>query len=405
MQTALWLFLHVESETIRVLQWFVSRGENDNINLIEAGEGDPKPATEKIERTIMVLPSAKVLLTQVRLPPNVRATEQSLGYALEDRLAQDPSEILIRVLEEPQDRSGQFAVAVWDRKLQRLIAEAALDWQITRYALTPDSLLLPLEQDTWSLWYSPTRCFARIHPKLGLELPLGSEAMILRQYWTKSLEEGRAPKKINIYGDKAHEDWAMKAVQDWAVPLPLQFNRANVTTFMRTAFIDLHPSDYALWWREFWDRWIVRDRALFKPLFALALSVVGVIGVQTIQWAREAQQLENKIQSNFHKIFGKEAVQTFDPIAQMEKRVRQHKGAMQNGSLSHAMGQVLRATQNQSGNEALAPPIALEWKNETLTLSFQQNIPVSVVSTIQNLAPEKTVLANAQQMIIGKKQP
>lgn len=128
-----------------------------------AGLPEPRFSAPK---GVSLVPGEDVLLLAVDLPVMTASQRRaSLGFAIEDRIAQPLDEV--QVVPGPQMPSGQWLVAVVARSVLQGFATDTV-----KPALWPDVLLLPVPGSGWSVWAGGARALVRLPDGTGFATTL-----------------------------------------------------------------------------------------------------------------------------------------------------------------------------------------------------------------------------------------
>ncbi len=274
-------------------------------------------------RIVAIVPSHRILFTQVRLPKRSRRQwAEALPFALEDQVAADV-ETLHFAGGDP-DGDGSIPVAVVERScLNGWLAtfrEAGLHPDL----LWPDLFLLPWIPHTWSIVHSANFIGIRWQPFQGCVVadPL-APAIVERLY--RDLAEADRPREIVFWGDP--EDPAIRslkaAVADedclWTVRDGLWYEDASRgpctgLNLLQGPFAPNHLR------QAVWERWKPAAR-LGAAALALALALLVI---QRIRLGGVAHSWQTRVHQIFHAVLpGQPYV---SPRAQIEQALRTRVG-------------------------------------------------------------------------------
>ena len=153
-------------------------------------------------RQILVAPSEAVTLHRLALPSRKRSTwARAVPFALEDYLVED-IETLHFALGGAVD-GGYLPVAVVDRILLSAWLETCDQAGLTPAAVVPDPLLLPWQNDEWSVLLEARRALVRTGRWEGFATERDNLALLLAQTLAEAGET--KPRRLRVWGAPATE--------------------------------------------------------------------------------------------------------------------------------------------------------------------------------------------------------
>lgn len=304
---------------------------NPQWQLTAQGKSDTR--WPKAKWTELVLPAGHTRFTQLELPPMRQPNNATLGFALEDQLANDPANnayLLGRKIEE-----GVFLLAI------SAIAplKQALAWfkqhgrEIDR--IIPEEMLLPKpDPKSWVCATTPDGWIVRVDEAQAFYVPTVAECLF------DSLRAAFSPQALVVCGAMP----LPKPLADLPVQrLFLDWQRAEAQTsydFAQHALFSGH------WWRRrHWKRAIKRAGwVLFALIAAEALFFTGEMGWNVWRkWALERQIIADAAVLQIKTASSNDAViQARAALDRLHRQygVTQYDGALQ---LMLALNEVLKA--------------------------------------------------------------
>ncbi|REL36951.1 type II secretion system protein GspL [Thalassotalea euphylliae] len=182
------LYIRLASKPEQAIAWLVwSTGQQE---IIASGELPDAQALATISdkarqrQVIAIAPGSDVLLKALTVPAkSAKAMRQAVPYMLEDELAQDVDELFFAFAERaPADSEHNCHVAIIERQLiQRWQAQLS-DAGITCRVMMPETLLMPLIADKWSVIAHQGQLVVRQGAWQGASLD-ESQWQFMTQHW------------------------------------------------------------------------------------------------------------------------------------------------------------------------------------------------------------------------------
>jgi general secretion pathway protein L len=267
-------------------------------------------------RQILVAPSEAVTLHRLALPSRKRSTwARAVPFALEDYLVED-IETLHFALGGAVD-GGYLPVAVVDRILLSAWLETCDQADLTPAAVVPDSLLLPWQNDEWSVLLEARRALVRTGRWEGFATERDNLALLLAQALAEAGET--KPRRLRVWGAPATE------LAETGVELSLEDTPSEPLALFASGYqpatvLNLLQGGYSR--QAHWGRWLRPWRAA-AALAGMTL-LVQIAGQVYDHWRlqREVTALRTEIERTFKDALP-EATRIVNPKVQMETRLRE----------------------------------------------------------------------------------
>jgi len=328
-------------------EWLVVNARGRPLSGLGRGGGEELAGRCRRRQVILLVPGADVLLTRVTLPTrNATGIARALPYAVEDQLAEDVD--ALHFARGPQDAAGAMPVAVIRRQRLDHYLET-----LDRLGIRPDRvyaapLLLPWQENTWSILLEDGKALLRYGHDQGMELETDCLAPIVDRLLREHDAEDMPRLKIWYSGEREPDtgELAMTGCEIDVVPVPETGMALLASALAKNTPFDLLQGAY---------RQQGVDLLSFRPwrpalvLLALAMLVqLGGMGYQHWLLRGETRALEQEIQTLFRSAFpdagrlvpGRELVLAKQKLAQLRRQYGQ--GADPFLSLLYASGEVLR---------------------------------------------------------------
>lgn len=267
-------------------------------------------------RQILVAPSEAVTLHRLALPSRKRSTwARAVPFALEDYLVED-IETLHFALGGAVD-GGYLPVAVVDRILLSAWLETCDQAGLTPAAVVPDSLLLPWQNDEWSVLLEARRALVRTGRWEGFATERDNLALLLAQALAEAGET--KPRCLRVWGAPATE-LAETEVELSPEDTPIEPLALFASGYQPATVLNLLQGGYSR--QAHWGRWLRPWRAA-AALAGMAL-LVQIAGQVYDHWRlqREVTALRTEIERTFKDALP-EATRIVNPKVQMETRLRE----------------------------------------------------------------------------------
>ena len=267
-------------------------------------------------RQILVAPSEAVTLHRLALPSRKRSTwARAVPFALEDYLVED-IETLHFALGGAVD-GGYLPVAVVDRILLSAWLETCDQAGLTPAAVVPDSLLLPWQNDEWSVLLEARRALVRTGRWEGFATERDNLALLLAQALAEAGET--KPRRLRVWGAPATE-LAETEVELSPEDTPIEPLALFASGYQPATVLNLLQGGYSR--QAHWGRWLRPWRAA-AALAGMAL-LVQIAGQVYDHWRlqREVTALRTEIEQTFKDALP-EVTRIVNPKVQMETRLRE----------------------------------------------------------------------------------
>ncbi|MEZ5579407.1 MAG: type II secretion system protein GspL [Candidatus Competibacteraceae bacterium] len=267
-------------------------------------------------RQILVAPSEAVTLHRLALPSRKRSTwARAVPFALEDYLVED-IETLHFALGGAVD-GGYLPVAVVDRILLSAWLETCDQAGLTPAAVVPDSLLLPWQNDEWSVLLEARRALVRTGRWEGFATERDNLALLLAQALAEAGET--KPRCLRVWGAPATE-LAETGVELSPEDTPSEPLALFASGYQPATVLNLLQGGYSR--QAHWGRWLRPWRAA-AALVGMTL-LVQIAGQVYDHWRlqREVTALRTEIERTFKDALP-EATRIVNPKVQMETRLRE----------------------------------------------------------------------------------
>ncbi len=267
-------------------------------------------------RQILVAPSEAVTLHRLALPSRKRSTwARAVPFALEDYLVED-IETLHFALGGAVD-GGYLPVAVVDRILLSAWLETCDQAGLTPAAVVPDSLLLPWQNDEWSVLLEARRALVRTGRWEGFATERDNLALLLAQALAEAGET--KPRCLRVWGAPATE-LAETEVELSPEDTPIEPLALFSSSYQPATVLNLLQGGYSR--QAHWGRWLRPWRAA-AALAGMTL-LVQIAGQVYDYWRlqREVTALRTEIERTFKDALP-EATRIVNPKVQMETRLRE----------------------------------------------------------------------------------
>ncbi|VAX09530.1 hypothetical protein MNBD_GAMMA26-318 [hydrothermal vent metagenome] len=282
-------------------EWLVVNKKGSSQSGVGRGNGGELVNICRRKQVVLLVPGADVLLTQVTLPTrNASGIARALPYAVEDQLAEDVE--TLHFARGVQDSDGAMPVAVIRRQCldQYLDVLAQLEIKPTNVYAAP--LLLPWEEDTWSILIEDNKALLRYGHDQGMELGLDCLLPIVERLLRE--QEDRRPRLRVWYGGDSEPDTSKLALTGCKVdvtPVPETGMALMASSLARGDKLDLLQGDYG---QQGADLLSFRPWRVALVMLLLALLVqMGGMGYQHWQLMEEDRVLAKDIETLYRAAF------------------------------------------------------------------------------------------------------
>lgn len=306
-----WLpFRFVDADLV---EWLTEDGQTTQATLSEFSN-----TITSSHQPLLVIPGEMVMLKRVDVPGRNRATVlKAIPYALEDNLAEDIDTLHFAV--GPMQPKEPIPVAVIRHEILQGWLKACGDAGITPAAAIPDSLLIPYENDAWSLLLEEDRGILRLSLWEGFVIEQANLELLLDMALTETAEG--APSHLRVWGETPPE------LANLALETRLEGESNPLATFAagygQTTSINLLQGPYS------------RQAQLGKWLrpWRMAVILAGCwLGLQIVLQISDyvrLQQEQTHFRNEMVRLY-KEAVpdarRIVNPRAQLENRLQELRG-------------------------------------------------------------------------------
>ena len=307
MPASLCFFRFVSAEEA---EWLRPDGEIQRGPLVDlSSQGDGA-------RQILVAPGEAVTLHRLALPSRKRSTwARAVPFALEDYLVED-IETLHFALGGAVD-GGYLPVAIVDRTLLSAWLESCETAGLTPAVVVPDPLLLPWQNDEWSVLLEARRALVRTGRWEGFATECDNLALLLAQALAEAGET--KPRRLRVWGAPATE------LAETGIELSLEDTPSEPLALFASGYqpatvLNLLQGGYSR--QAHWGRWLRPWRAA-AALVGMTL-LVQIAGQVYDYWRlqREVTALRTEIERTFKDALP-EATRIVNPKVQMETRLRE----------------------------------------------------------------------------------
>ena len=288
------------------------------------GEGLLADLPRHAAGTELIIPATDVLLARASLPAGFKKTSgQVLAFALEEQTATEPdSNSVIRLGAAESDA----ALAVFDKAAMARWHEALDAVGISTYDVYCETLMLPLRDNGWSVFWNGQQGFVRTARLQGGAIDSGNRStppVSLSLMLESARSSATLPATITVYPATADacpdaEQWQQQLGVPVTVGTPLDWRVTATNTESRLIRTQRRwNTDTALWARLRPAGWIV--------LAALAVHLIAS-GVDWMLLAGTHRSLRNDMETRFRTVFP-DTVAVVDPALQMRRKLTEARHA------------------------------------------------------------------------------
>ena len=350
-------------------EWLVVNTKGKPLSGVGRGSGEELANLCRRKQVVLLAPGADVLLTQVTLPTrNTAGIMRALPYAVEEQLAEDVD--ALHFARGSQDSEGTMAVAVIRRQCLDTYLETLSQLGIQPAKVYAAPLLLPREDNTWSILLENDRALLRYGDSQGMELETDCLAPILGRLLQEQDAENPPKLKVWYSGDLEPDtgQLAMTGCEIDVVPVPETGMALMASTLAKHTPLDLLQGEYRQQGASLFSFKPWRP-ALVLLVLAMLVQLAGM-GYQHWLLKAEAQALEEEIETLFRSAFpdagrlvpGRERVLAQQKLAELRRQYGQ--GVDTFLSLLHSSGEELH-------KERSLRLIGLNFKNRILQLNLK----------------------------------
>jgi len=290
-----------------------------------SGEGSLSGLPRHARKVQLVLPAARVMITNVRLPAGAvsQRAGATLAYAIEDCLAAEPDESLVMRLGKA---GGEDVLAVIDKMYLQHWREALDAAGIKSYDVLCETLMLPLLDGAWSLAWDGHEGHVRTGMLEGVATDGGDRSnppLSLHLLLDDARARGGAPAAIRIYPTTPGSAPDLEAWQQ-ALGIPLQ-----TMDPWDWPDADANAALPLLRERRHWQSLSGLSRRLRPAAWilgtGLALHAIALVS-DWMMLASEHRALRQAMEARFRAVFP-EAVAVVDPGLQMRRKLAEARHA------------------------------------------------------------------------------
>ena len=158
------------------------------------------------QRMVLAAAGEAVILTQAQVPGRNRATwMRAVPYALEEHLAEDVEDMHFALGAATPD--GVVSVATMHRETLSGWLAACADANIVPSAVIPEPLLVPFDNDTWTILVDGRRALVRCGPADGFACELDCLPVLLELTLAEAGEH--PPQRIRVWGGELPEQLSL----------------------------------------------------------------------------------------------------------------------------------------------------------------------------------------------------
>ena len=282
---------------------------------VQLGAGDWNQLPQA-NQTVLILAASRVLFTQVQLPAvSQNKMRELLAFAVEDKLLTEPDKV--HTVAAARKPNGETAVAIIDKAWLRQQLAFLRQHGIQADKMLAETLLPPLENNTWSLAWNGQGGFIRSGMQAGFVVD-GGDAQTPPMALSLALDEARAgntaPERLVIYQTPGAStpNWPGIQCEQRATWIWQNADTTSAAAFNLLQGEFAPPSKTRAWTQQ------------WRPAFALLGIIVAVHFLATlgdwIQLQREHHHLQSAMVTTFKQTFP-EAAAIVDPALQMRRNL------------------------------------------------------------------------------------
>ncbi len=313
--------------------------KNDPQNIIEKGTLYEPPALGLSDKVIACIPASKLMLTKVSLPnSNINRLRKIVPFTLEELILDDIEDVHIAIGHVEKDKATSVAVIQKLLLSENLSALETLGLNPT--VILPDSLCIPFESDTWTIFIEDDIALIRTDRDSGFSCTLDILKLMLTQYLNE--EHVNQPSSIKSYNVPVEiQQEIMKISFESEVEFSTFDVSGNTEMLFLEQYLESTPSLNLL--QGSYSRRQKMGQQ-FKPWIPtaglLAAWLVIVLVIDIVNYSKLSANITalNKQQEKIFKATFPDARKIVNPRAQMEARLKQlRKKAGKNSSSATTM--------------------------------------------------------------------
>jgi general secretion pathway protein L len=303
-------------------EWILADATGD---VLRSGT-DPVSAIPRAMRTCVVVPSSRVLFTELALPPvSAAKLAKLLPYAVEDKLMSDPAAIHAVAAPPQAARGRESVVAVVDKSWLRGVLDALAAQHIHPDAVIPASELIRHDSGIWTVTLGVREGFLTRDDGFAVAFDYGTghEAPLALQLVLKeSTQRSASPHLVRVVSGDAALDissWTGKLGVAVELAAPPSAREKISRLFDKNARrIDFLAGAFAR--ASGWRERIVR----LRPAITVAVVMLALhFGFSALDWwhlERERRAIEAGMIATFRTAFP-DARAIVDPALQMRRNL------------------------------------------------------------------------------------
>lgn len=292
---------------------------------------------------LLIIPGEMAMLKQVQVAGRNRTNVlKAIPYALEDNLAEDIDTLHFAV--GPMQPKQPIPVAVIRHELLQNWLNACSEAGITPAAAVPDTLLLPYEDNAWSLLLEKDRAILRQGLWEGFVIEKTNLALLLTMALTEAGE--LAPASLRVWGELtselAHLDLTIRPESIVANPLAV-----FTSGYQQSTSINLLQGPYSR--QAQLGKWL-RPWRMAAILAGCWLGLQIILHISDYARLQQEQTYFRNEMVRLYKEAAPNAQRIVNPRAQLENRLQELRGTGNAEEsvflpLLHQSGQVLQSVE------------------------------------------------------------
>ncbi len=333
---------------------------------------------------IVLAPAGAVLLTQVSIPSKqLRQIHQALPFMVEELIAEDIDNVHLAIPETLDTKSDTVPVAVVKHSLLIHWLDVLHSCSLSPAMVTADFLLLPWDENSWSLFCTDQQLFIRNDEYSGITAEIADAEIILDSLlseWANQAEEPQVLPQL-VLMSSATSTFATQKAQAIAQIINKKYDSFAVKehVYQETLLelmsaesdqaddqINLLQGGYA----------VSQSAELSDPGWRLVASIAGIgllaYLVLTLgsgwYFNYQAQQLEDNKYALYRQLFPNER-RVVNPVRQMQNHLRSS-GPAANSSFLSLLSETARQL-SATGDENLLSFNQLRFNNSQGSLQFE----------------------------------
>lgn len=196
------LILHINNKILpSKVNWLILPTNKQHIDHPQQTSWSQLPTINKKDELILIVPATDVSLKTLQLPKvNRRKTRQAIPYMLEEHLAENPEQLHFPFIRDKNDDLASIAIVKKELMVKWLAYLSSHQLKIT--ACIPESLLLPIHNDGWTIVLEDQLAIIRFNRYQGTAI----EQSLLPYLLEQKLNDLKKGKHDSIGENKDHTD-------------------------------------------------------------------------------------------------------------------------------------------------------------------------------------------------------